>query len=159
MTSPAQGKEATRRAAVNRKARHEYEILERLEAGIALHGPEVKSVRQAHVTLGGGYVRIDEGQAILHDVQISAYEYANRFNDEPNRPRRLLLHRKEIDRLAGLISQKGCAVIPLSVYFKKGRVKVELGVCRGRKSPDKREELRRRTSEREARREMTERRR
>lgn len=154
MPAAAKGKDDARRVAVNRKARHDYTVLETLEAGIELRGTEVKSVREAQVALTGAFVRIEGGDAILREVRIAPYEFGNQFNHDPQRPRRLLLHRKEIDRLAGVMAQQGCAIVPLSIYFKKGRAKVELGVCKGKQNPDKRETIRRRTADREAQREI-----
>ena len=144
------------RIATNRKAAHDYFILDRLEAGVALQGTEVKSLRAGMASLAGGFVRIDEGQALLIDAHIPPYEHGNRFNHDPRRPRRLLLHRKEIDRLAGQVGQRGYALIPLALYFRRGKVKLELGVCRGKVAGDKRETIRRRTAEREAERAIAE---
>ncbi len=143
------------RVASNRKAFHDYVVLEKLEAGIELQGTEVKSVRAGNVTLTGGYARIENEQATLYDVHIAPYECGNRFNHDPRRPRRLLLNRKEIDRLTGLIQQKGCALVPLTLYFRRNRwAKVELGICKGKQDADKRETLKRKTADLEARRAM-----
>jgi SsrA-binding protein len=106
------------------------------------------------MSLAGGFVRFEPGGAFLCDVRISPYEFGNQFNHEPDRPRRLLMHRREIDYLAGKVSQKGMTVIPLSAYYAKGCVKVEVGLCKGRQAPDKRDVLRKKTSDREAAREM-----
>lgn len=143
------------RVATNRKAFHEYTVLDRIEVGIELHGTEVKSVRSRNVTLTGGYARIEDGQVTLYDVHIAPYECGNRFNHEPTRPRRLLLKRKEIGRLTGLVQQKGCALVPLTLYFRRNRwAKVELGICKGKQDADKREALKRKTADQEARRAM-----
>ncbi len=143
------------RVATNRKAFHEYVVLDRLEAGLELRGTEVKSVRAGNVTLTGGFVRIENEQATLYDVHIAPYECGNRFNHDPQRPRRLLLGRKEIDRLIGLVQQKGCTIVPLTMYFRRNRwAKVELGVCKGKQDADKRETLRRKTADLEAQRAM-----
>lgn len=138
----------------NRKARHEYEILETLEVGIALKGPEVKSVRAGKIAFQDAHARIDRGDVWLHSFHISPYEPATRNNADPLRPRRLLLHRQEIRRLIGKVDEKGLTLIPLDVYLKRGRVKLTLAVGRGRKLHDKREKLKRQTQEREARRAM-----
>ena len=144
--------------ASNRKAFHDYEVLERVEAGIQLQGTESKSARAGHVTLTGGYARIEGGEAWLYGARIAPYEFGNRFNHDPERNRRLLLHRKQIDRLQVQIDQKGCALIPLSAYYHRGFVKVELGLCKGKRMGDKRETLRRKTVERETERELARRR-
>ncbi len=139
-----------KRIASNRRARHDYHVLERIEAGIALRGTEVKSVRAGQVSLAGAHVRIEEGQAYLAGMNIATYEHGSHFNHDPERPRQLLLHRREIRRLTVHDEQKGHALIPLSLYLKKGRVKVEIGVCRGKRLADKRETLKRKTAQREA---------
>ena len=136
--------------AVNRKARHDYFVIETCEAGIELRGTEVKSVRESHVTLTGGFARIEEGDVILRNVTIAPYEFGNRFNHRPDRPRRLLLHRNQIHRLQVRTEQKGNTLIPLSVYLRRGLIKVELGLCKGKQQHDKRETLRRKTADREA---------
>lgn len=148
-------KEPAGRVATNRKAFHDYVVLDRIEAGIELKGTEVKSVRSGNVTLTGGFARIEEGQVVLYDIHIAPYECGNRFNHDPRRPRRLLLGRKEIDRLLGRVQQKGCALVPLTMYFRRSRwVKIELGICQGKQDADKRETLRRKTADQEARRAM-----
>lgn len=148
----AGAEQASQRIAANRKAHHEYAVLERLEAGIELRGTEVKSVKAGHVSLAGGFAREDKGQIWLHGVNISPYEQGNRFNHDPIRVRRLLLHKKEILKLAAQSQQKGCSLIPLGMFLRRGLVKLELGVCKGKTLGDKRETLRRKTAEREARR-------
>jgi SsrA-binding protein len=147
-------KHASGNLAANRKAFHEYIVLEKLEAGIELRGTEVKSVKSGSASLAGGFAREENGQLWLHNVSIPPYEQGNRFNHEPTRPRRLLLHRKEIDRLAAQSQQKGCALIPLGLHLHRGLIKVELGICKGKTLGDKRETLRRKTAERETRRAM-----
>lgn len=142
------------RLAVNRKARHDYTILERLEAGIELRGTEVKSIRTGQTSLVGGFVRLEGNDALLCGINVPPYEHGNRFNHAPDRPRRLLLHRNEIHRLHVHVEQKGNALVPLALYLVRGRVKLELGICRGKRAPDKRETLRRRTADREAERAM-----
>ena len=136
----------------NRKARHEYEILETLEAGIALKGPEVKSIRAGRIAFQDAHARIERGEVWLHSLHVSPYEPATRSNVDPMRPRRLLLHRHEIRRLIGKVEEKGLTLVPLDVYLKRSNVKVTLAVARGRKLHDKREKLKRQTQEREARR-------
>jgi len=136
--------------ASNRKALHDYEVLDRFEAGIELRGTEVKSLRQGHVSMIGSYAQVENGQVILYGVTIQPYEYGNRFNHAPDRPRRLLLHKREIFKLQAGVEKKGHSLIPLKLYFKNRRVKVELGLCRGKKLFDKRETLKRKTADREA---------
>ena len=144
--------------ATHRKAFRDYFVEERFEAGIELRGTEVKSLRAGEVSLAGAFARIENGQAVLHKMTVKPYEYGNQFNHEPARPRRLLLHRREIRKLAAETEQKRLALIPLSVYFRRGRVKVELGLCRGKQRHDKRETLKRKTADREAERAMRRRR-
>jgi SsrA-binding protein len=138
----------------NRKARHEYQILDTVEAGLVLVGPEVKSVRQGKVNLQEGYATIERGEAFLHDVHISPYDAANRWNVDPTRKRKLLLGRAEIRDLGRRVAEKGLTLVPLDLHFKKGFAKVTLGVARGKGHADKRETIRRREMEREAAREM-----
>lgn len=133
-------------------------MLERLEAGIELRGTEVKSLRAAKLGMTGSFARVEHGEVRLFGLNIPPYDHGNRFNHDSDRPRRLLLHRREIDRLQAQSEQKGHALIPLGVYFSKGLVKVELGVCKGKAHHDKRETLRRRTADREAERAMAARR-
>jgi len=143
--------------ATNRKARHEYFILETFEAGIALQGSEIKSIRAGQISLGEAYVRIDGQEAWLEDAHIAPYEQANRFNHDPRRPRKLLLHQKEIYRLWNEVRQKGLTIIPLSVYLKEGRAKVEIAVAKGKKLYDKRADLAKQDAKREIERQMHER--
>jgi SsrA-binding protein len=140
--------------ATNRKARHEYEILETLEAGIVLRGPEVKSVREGKIGFQDAFARLERGEAFLYNLHISPYDQANRYNDDPLRTRKLLLQRQELRKLAGRVEEKGLTLIPLELYFRRGYAKVLLGLARGRKLYDKREKLKRQTQEREARRAM-----
>ena len=137
----------------NRKARHEYEILETIEAGLVLKGAEVKSVREGKVNLQEGYATIDRGEAFLHDVHISPYDAANRWNVDPTRTRKLLLAKPEIRDLGRRVAEKGLTLVPLDVHFKRGFAKVTLGIARGKRSIDKRETIRRRELDREAARE------
>jgi SsrA-binding protein len=136
--------------ASNRKAFHDYHVLERFECGIELRGTEVKSLREGHVSLVGAFAHVEGGQVILQGMTIQPYEFGNRFNHAADRPRRLLLHKREILRLKAESEQKGHALIPLSLYFKGRNVKVELGSCRGKNVVDKRETLKRKTADREA---------
>ncbi len=140
--------------ASNRRARHEYFILETLEAGIALQGSEIKSVRAGQISLAEAYVRIDGQQAWLEDAHIAPYEQASINNHEPRRPRKLLLHSSEIRKLWNTVRQKGVTVIPLSVYLKNGRAKVEIAVAKGKKLYDKRAEIAERDTKREIERHM-----
>jgi SsrA-binding protein len=134
----------------NRKARFQYEILERFEAGIALVGTEVKSLRQGKANLTDGFALVRDAEVWLHNVHISPHENASQvFNHDPRRTRKLLLHRDEIRRLVGKMEQKGLTLIPLKLYLKQGRVKVDLGLCRGKKLHDKRESLKRKQESRE----------
>lgn len=123
----------------NRKAFHEYFVLERFEAGIELAGTEVKSIRAGNVNLKDAFCTIKEGELFVRGMHISPYEHGNIFNKDPVRPRRLLMHKREIVKLNARIMQDGVALIPLSLYFKDSRVKVELGLCKGKKLHDKRD--------------------
>ena len=125
--------------AENRKARHDYFVDEAMEAGIALVGTEVKSIRNGRVNLKDCYADINNGEIFINNMHISPYEQGNIFNVDPLRKRKLLLHKSEIQRLIGIVQQQGVALIPLSLYLKNGRVKVNLGVCRGKKNYDKRD--------------------
>jgi SsrA-binding protein len=133
----------------NRKAHHDYEIVETIEAGIALLGTEVKSLREGRANLKDSYARIRKGEAYLVGVHISAYSHASFDNHDPERVRKLLLHRQEIKRLMGKTQERGFSLIPLKIYFKNGKVKVELALGRGKKSYDKRESLKRKQETRE----------
>jgi len=140
--------------ATNRKARHEYFLLETLEAGVALQGSEIKSIRAGHISLAEAYVRVDGDEAWLVDAHIAPYEQASHYNHEPRRPRKLLLHRSEIFKLWNQVRQKGVTIIPLRVYLKDGRAKVEIAVAKGKKLYDKREAIARRDASREIEREF-----
>jgi SsrA-binding protein len=135
--------------AVNRKARHDYFIEESLEAGLVLTGSEVKSLRAGKAQLKDSYARIERGEAWLANAHISEYNPAAQFGHEPTRQRKLLLHAREIDRLTGKTKEKGLTLIPLRLYFKNGRAKVELGLARGKKQYDKRATIKERESDRE----------
>ena len=135
--------------ASNRKAYHDYFVEDKLEAGIELRGTEVKSVRAGTINLKDSYVIAKGGEAFVHGMHISPYDKGNIFNHDPDRAKRLLLHKREIGKLSALAARDGCALVPLSVYFKDARVKVELGVCRGKKNYDKREAAAKRDAKRE----------
>ena len=134
----------------NRKAFHDYHILESIEAGIALTGTEIKSIRAGRVNLRDGYARVQGHEAWLYNVHISPYDQGNRYNHEPTRPRKLLLHRGEIGRLAGKSQEQGLTLVPLRIYERRGHAKVELAVVRGKRQYDKREAI----AEREAKRDI-----
>ena len=148
------GEDGKKVVATNRKARHEYEVLETFEAGLVLKGPEVKSLRDGKVGFQDAFARVEGGEVWLHSLHISPYEQANRYNEDPLRPRKLLLNRHEIRRLVGSVEEKGLTLVPLEIYFRKGYAKVTLALARGRKLYDKREKLKRKTQEAEARRAM-----
>ncbi|WP_312521689.1 SsrA-binding protein SmpB [Anaerospora sp.] len=136
-------------AAENRKARHDYHIHETFEAGIALTGTEVKSLRAGKANLKDSYARIDNGELMLHNMHISPYEQGNRFNHEPLRTRKLLMHRYEINKLVGQTREKGYTLTPLKLYFSKGKVKVELALTTGKKNYDKRNDMAEKDAKRE----------
>lgn len=133
----------------NRKARHDYLVLDRWEAGIVLQGTEVKSLREGKANLKDSYARVDRGEVILHQFHISPYEKGSYSNHAPLRPRKLLLHKKEIRKLQGRVEGKGLTLVPLKVYFKGGKAKVELALARGKKQYDKRAAIAKRDSDRE----------
>ncbi len=133
----------------NRKARHEYHVLETWEAGIVLRGTEVKSLRQGRANLQDAFARVDGSELWLHNLHISPYEAGNRFNHDPLRTRKLLLHRNQIRKLIGQVEQQGLTLVPLEIYFRRGIAKVSLALVKGKKLHDKREDLRRREHERE----------
>ena len=134
--------------AKNRKARFNYEILETYEAGIELKGTEVKSVRASKVNLTEGFISIDNGEAFLKQVHISPYEQGNIFNVDPVRVRKLLLHKREIKKLIGETAQKGFTLVPLSMYLKNGRVKLSVGLVRGKNTHDKRQDMAKKDAQR-----------
>jgi SsrA-binding protein len=135
----------SRPAATNRKAHRDFEVLETLEAGLELKGSEVKSIRAGRINLEDSFARIENGEVILYNTHISPYEQASYLNVEPTRPRRLLLHKKQIARLMGQVAQRGFTLVPLKVYFSaRGYAKVELALCRGKKLYDKRRDIKRR---------------
>ena len=138
----------------NKKAYHDYFILETYEAGIALHGTEVKSLRQGACSIKEAFIRIENGEMFIYGMHISPYEKGNIFNKDPLRVRKLLLHKKEINKLFGQMKEKGNTVVPLKVYFKDSLVKVEIGLAKGKKLYDKREDIARKDQKREAQREF-----
>jgi SsrA-binding protein len=138
----------------NRKARHNYAVLDTLECGIVLVGSEVKSLRRGSVSLEEAYGRVKAGEVWLLGCDIAEYVEANRFNHQPRRPRKLLLHRREVNRFALQASEKGLTLVPLKMYFKQGLAKVLLGICRGRQRHDKREAMKKAESKRDMQRQM-----
>ena len=136
--------------AVNRKARHDYLITDTFEAGLVLTGTEIKSVRAGKVNLSGAYARVDRGEAWLLDAHIAPYDAGNRYNHEPKRARKLLLHRVEIDQLIGRAAAKGLTIVPLRLYISRGRAKVELGLAKAKQLHDRRRDI----ADRDARRDM-----
>ena len=142
-------KDAPRTVATNKKAYHDYFILEKFEAGIELFGTEIKSIRQGKLNLKDAWCSIDGGEIFVNGMHISPYDHGNIFNRDPMRVRRLLMHKKEILRLFGLVKTQGCTLIPLSVYFKKGKAKLEIGLCKGKKLYDKRDDAARRSAQRD----------
>jgi SsrA-binding protein len=143
------GKNGYNVVAENRKARHDFFVEESVEAGLALLGTEVKSLRDHRVQLRDSYARIKNGQAFLHGVHIGAYAPAGQFSHKETRARKLLMHRREIDRLWGRVRERGYSLVPLKIYFKNGRAKVEIALAKGKRLYDKREAIARKTSRRE----------
>lgn len=143
--------------AENRKARHDYFVEEKYEAGIILTGTEIKSIRAARVNLKDSYAEIVDGEVWLNQMHISPYEQGNRFNHDPLRKRKLLLNRSEIAKLIGKVQQQGMTLIPLRIYIKQGLAKIELGLCKGKKSYDKRDDIAARDAKRQMERELRER--
>lgn len=142
-------KKGVKIAAQNRKAHHDYYVEEKYEAGIELAGTEVKSVRAGTLNLKDSYCTVREGELFVHGMHISPYEKGNIFNKDPVRPRRLLMHKREIRKLHALVKQDGYTLVPLSVYLKDSRVKVEVGLCKGKKNYDKRDAAAQRDAKRE----------
>lgn len=141
----------------NRRAFHNYTILERLECGIVLTGTEVKSLRESLANLEDAYARIQDGELWLIGSDIPEYSMGNRLNHKPKRPRKLLLHRRELDKFAGKATQRGFTLVPLQMYFKRGRAKVEVAIARGKQQHDKRQDLKKAEAQRDIRRAMTKR--
>jgi len=149
--------ESIKVVAENRKARHDYFVEEKLEAGIILTGTEIKSIRAGRVNLKDSYAEISGGEVWLNQMHISPYEQGNRFNHEPLRKRKLLLNRSEIAKLTGKVQQQGMTLIPLKIYLKRGLAKIELGLCKGKKNYDKRQDIAKRDAKREMERDLRER--
>ncbi len=138
----------TKTVVLNRKARHDFEILERFEAGIVLRGTEVKSVRDGKISLQESYAVPKDGELWLEGCSIQPYEHGNIYNHEPTRSRKLLLHKKEMEKLIQKTAEKGLTLVPLAAYFKGGKLKIEIGLARGKKTYDKRESIKKRETER-----------
>lgn len=145
----ARGKESQRLIANNKKAFHDYFIDETYEAGIALHGTEVKSLRMGKCSIKESFVRIEDGEVYIYGMHVSPYEKGNIFNKDPMRIKKLLMHKYEINKLSGKIKEKGYTLVPIQVYFKEGKVKVEIGLARGKKLYDKREDIAKKDQRRE----------
>ena len=142
--------------AQNRKARYDYHALATWEAGIALQGTEVKSLRDGKANLLDSYARVDGGEVYLHNVHIGEYDQGNQFNHEPMRKRKLLLHRHEINRMRGQVEEKGLTLIPLKLYFKKGRAKIEIALAKGKREYDRRQDIAKRDARRDMERDLKE---
>ena len=147
-------KTSTKLIANNKKAYHDYFILDTYEAGIALHGTEVKSLRMGKCSVKESFIRVENGEVFIYGMHISPYEKGNIFNKDPLRPRRLLLHKAEINKMLGKTKEKGMAIVPLKVYFKGSLVKVEIGLARGKKLYDKRNDIAKKDQQREAQRDF-----
>ena len=143
-------KTSTKLIANNKKAYHDYFILDTYEAGIALHGTEVKSLRMGKCSVKESFIRVENGEVFIYGMHISPYEKGNIFNKDPLRPRKLLLHKAEINKMLGKTKEKGMAIVPLKVYFKGSLVKVEIGLARGKKLYDKRNDIAKKDQQREA---------
>ncbi len=146
----AKQKETQKLIANNKKAYHDYFIEESYEAGIVLHGTEVKSMRQGKCSIKESFIRIENGEVYVYGMHVSPYEKGNIFNKDPLRVKKLLLHKYEINKLSGKVAEKGLTLVPLQVYFKEGKVKVEIGLARGKKLYDKRQDIARKDQRREA---------
>ena len=143
-------KEAMKLVANNKKAYHDYFVDEKIEAGLVLHGTEVKSLRMGKCSIKESFIRIENGEMFVYGMHISPYEKGNIFNKDPLRVKKLLLHKSEINKLTGKIKEKGFTIVPLQVYFKDGRAKMEIGLCRGKKLYDKRQDIAKKDMKREA---------
>lgn len=150
----AKTKETQKLIANNKKAYHDYFIDEAYEAGVVLHGTEVKSLRMGKCSIKEAFVRIENGEIYVYGMHVSPYEKGNIFNKDPLRVKKLLMHKSEINRLAGRVAEKGYTLVPLQVYFKEGKVKVEIGLARGKKLYDKREDIAKKDQRREHEREF-----
>ena len=145
----AEKKNELQTVANNKKAYHDYFVIESYEAGIELFGTEVKSVRQGKINLKDSWCSVDNGEMFVNGMHISPYDHGNIFNRDPMRKRRLLLHKREIEKLFGLTKQQGYALIPLSAYFNRGRLKIQVGLCKGKKNYDKRDSTAKRDAKRD----------
>ncbi|GCA67823.1 SsrA-binding protein [Mediterraneibacter butyricigenes] len=154
MIMATKGKNPGKLIANNKKAYHDYFILEQYEAGIVLHGTEVKSLRQGFCSIKEAFVRIEDGEMFIYGMHIAPYEKGNIFNKDPLRVRKLLLHKKEINKILGKIKEQGITLVPLKVYFKDSLVKVEVGLAKGKKLYDKRDDIAKKDQKREAQREF-----
>lgn len=143
-------REAMKLVANNKKAYHDYFVEEKIEAGLVLHGTEVKSLRMGKCSIKEAFIRIGNGEMFIYGMHISPYEKGNIFNKDPLRVKKLLLHKTEINKLLGKIKEKGFTIVPLQVYFKEGKAKVEIGLCRGKKLYDKRQDIAKKDQKREA---------
>jgi len=143
-------KEAMKLVSNNKKAYHDYFVDEKIEAGLVLHGTEVKSLRMGKCSIKESFIRIEDGEMFVYGMHISPYEKGNIFNKDPLRVKKLLLHKAEINKLLGKIKEKGFTIVPLQVYFKEGRAKMEIGLCRGKKLYDKRQDIAKKDQKREA---------
>ena len=143
-------KESMKLVANNKKAYHDYFVDEKYEAGLVLHGTEVKSLRMGKCSIKESFIRIENGEVWVYGMHISPYEMGNIFNKDPLRPKKLLMHKAEINKLLGKIKEKGFTLVPLQVYFKEGRAKIEVGLCRGKKLYDKRQDIAKKDQRREA---------
>ena len=143
-------KESMKLVANNKKAYHDYFVDEKYEAGLVLHGTEVKSLRMGKCSIKEAFIRVENGEVWVYGMHISPYEMGNIFNKDPLRPKKLLMHKAEINKLLGKIKEKGFTLVPLQVYFKEGRAKIEIGLCRGKKLYDKRQDIAKKDQRREA---------
>jgi SsrA-binding protein len=151
MKEPTEREKAQANVAENRKAFHDYHMVETFEAGVALLGTEVKAIREGRVNLRDSFARVEHGEVFLYNVNISPYSHRGYVDHEPLRPRKLLLHREEIRKLIGKTTEKGMTLVPVRMYFKNGRVKVAVSLAKGKKDYDKRETIKRRETDRETR--------
>ena len=145
----AGSKESIKLIANNKKAYYDYFIEDKYEAGVALHGTEVKSIRMGKCSIKESYIKIENGEVYIYGMHISPYEKGNIFNKDPLRVKKLLLHKSEINKLTGKIKEKGFTIVPLQVYFKDGKAKMEIGLCRGKKLYDKRQDIAKKSAEKE----------
>jgi SsrA-binding protein len=154
MSSHSTDTEGTKIIVRNRKARYEYEVLDTWEAGIVLQGTEVKALREGRANLQDAFARIDRGEMWLHNLHISPYEPGNRYNHDPLRTRKLLMHRQELRKLIGKVEQKGLTIVPLDLHFRRGKAKATIALVRGKKLHDKRQDLKEKDAKRDVQREL-----